>query len=50
MLAIKGFNLDWTCRDFQYEIGSKYTHRGDVAVCYSGFHAVVSRHLGHTTP
>ena len=35
----KGFNTDWTCRDFQYELGKSYEHQGDAVACNSGFHA-----------
>ncbi len=39
ILAYKAFNKDWTCRDFQYEVGKTYKHDGDVEACQSGFHA-----------
>ena len=37
--AIKGMNLDMTCRDFQFAQGQSYTHEGSVKACRSGFHA-----------
>jgi hypothetical protein len=37
--AIKGFNLDMTCRGFQFEIGKEYTVEGKVVPCSNGFHA-----------
>lgn len=39
VVAYKGFNQDWTCRDFQYEVGKSYEHNGDVEACSGGFHA-----------
>ena len=26
--AYKAFNSDLTCRDFQYEVGKEYNHKG----------------------
>ena len=38
MKGYKVFNPDWTCRDFQYEVGKTYTHDGTLEVCGNGFH------------
>lgn len=37
--AYKGFNNDWTCHGFQYDVGKTYKHEGEIALCNSGFHA-----------
>mgnify|MGYP000159155096 CR=1 FL=1 len=37
--AYKGFNKDWTCRDFQYEVGKTFEKEGNIEVCGNGFHA-----------
>ena len=37
--AYKGFKDDFSCLDFQYEVGNEYKLDGEVVVCESGFHA-----------
>lgn len=39
IIAYKGFQQDWTCIGYQYEIGKTYVHKGNVKACKSGFHA-----------
>ncbi len=39
--AVKGykvFNADMTCRDFQFEVGKEYKHKGEIKICSAGFH------------
>jgi hypothetical protein len=38
MKGYKVFNPDWTCREFQYEVGKTYEHDGELQVCGGGFH------------
>jgi len=38
---IKGYkimNSDMTCRNFKFEIGKTYTHKGNISLCNLGFH------------
>lgn len=38
MKGYKIFNPDWICKDFQYEVGKTYEHKGEIELCKSGFH------------
>ena len=38
MKGYKVFNPDWTCRDFQYEIGKIYETDKPLVICGTGFH------------
>ena len=39
IVAYKGFDANWKCRDFQYAPGQSYEHQGAAIACESGFHA-----------
>ena len=38
--AIKGFDANLQCRNFQFEIGKTYTQDGEIVLCGNGFHAI----------
>ena len=38
MKGYKVFNKDWTCREFQYEVGKTYEMKEDPVCCKRGFH------------
>uniref|UniRef100_UPI003CD0C0ED DUF7666 domain-containing protein n=1 Tax=Herbaspirillum huttiense TaxID=863372 RepID=UPI003CD0C0ED len=38
--SIKGFDQNWQCRGFQFEMGKTYEHEGKVEACKGGFHAI----------
>lgn len=39
LVTYKGFDANFKCRDYQYEVGMSYTHEGEVLACKSGFHS-----------
>ena len=39
IIAYKGFDPDWSCRGYQYEIGKTFVHQGKVEACANGFHS-----------
>ena len=39
VIAFKGFDQNWKCRDYQYAVGQTFEHKGKVAACSSGLHA-----------
>jgi hypothetical protein len=38
----KGFDRDWKCRDFQYEVGKTYEIEGEPELCERGYHFCTS--------
>ncbi len=38
-MAFKGMNKDMKCQNFQFKVGEKYKHDGQIKLCTSGFHA-----------
>lgn len=39
MIAYKGFDENFVCRGFQYEVGKTYQVSGPIKCCHDGFHA-----------
>ena len=42
IIAYKGFDKDFKCRDFQYKVGETYKMDGNIESCRRGFHACES--------
>ena len=42
IIAYKGFDKDFKCRGFQYEVGKTYEMDGNIACCSRGFYACES--------
>lgn len=38
MIGYKGFDKNFQCRGFQYEVGKTFTFDGEIKVCKCGFH------------
>ena len=43
--AIKGFDQNLRCLDFQFVIGKTFKHEGEVKACAGGFHAITGHPL-----
>ena len=42
VIGVKGFNSDWTCRGFKYEVGKTYKLNDLPIICNRGFHFCIS--------
>ena len=38
MIGYKGFDKNFKCKDFQYEVGQTYKFDGELEICECGFH------------
>jgi hypothetical protein len=38
-ITYKAFDMNFKCKDFQFEIGKEHKHYGNVKICESGFHS-----------
>ena len=39
MKAYKVFNNDWTCNNYQFEVGKIFETKEEIKICKTGFHA-----------
>jgi hypothetical protein len=39
IVSFKGFDANWQCRGFQFEVGKTYETKGEISCCSNGFHA-----------
>jgi len=44
LTGIKGFDRDFSCRGFKFEIGKTYRAEGEIKACENGFHLIPADH------
>jgi hypothetical protein len=44
LTGIKGFDRDFSCRGFKFEIGETYRAEGEIKACENGFHLIPADH------
>ena len=44
IIGYKGFDKDWKCRNFQYEVGKECEYDGDIKLCDKGYHFCENPH------